>query len=148
LHLSRLPSDSAPSTIRYVPIEAVVLTDAELDHSLGLVLLREARQFPLYTTTAVRAILDDDSRILAVTRAFAEVRWTELELDRSVDLRHRDGAPSGLAVETFQVPAGPPRFAPDANIGHTVGLIVRESPSGRVCAFVPGCGEVTSTIRE
>jgi pyrroloquinoline quinone biosynthesis protein B len=131
-----------------VPLEAVVLTDAELDHSLGLVLLREARQLPLYTTMAVRTVVDDDSRILAVTRAFADVPWTELRLDTSIDLRHRDGALSGLSVRAFEVPAGPPRFAPDATAGHTVGLIVRESPGGRACAFVPGCGDVTRSIRE
>ena len=146
--LTRLPTNGAPSSIRHVPIEAVVLTDAEIDHSLGIVLLREAQQLPLYATTAVRTVLDNESRILAVTRAFADVPWTEMLLDAPISLRHRDGAPSGLSVEAFEVPAGPPRFAPDVPAGHTVGLAVRESASGRVCAFVPGCGDLTPALRE
>src|SRR5215470_8383563 len=38
--LARL-SLPVPASIRHVPVEGIVLTDAELDHTLGLVLLRE-----------------------------------------------------------------------------------------------------------
>jgi pyrroloquinoline quinone biosynthesis protein B len=146
--LSRLPSNGSPSAIRHVPIEAVLLTDAELDHSLGIVLLREARYLPVYATAATQAVLDRDSRILPVARAFAEMPWTELPLDSPVELRHRDGTASGLSVEAFAVPAGPPQFASTAMIGHTVGLQLRELPSGRVCIFVPGCGDLSSALLE
>ncbi|MDQ3426984.1 MAG: MBL fold metallo-hydrolase, partial [Gemmatimonadota bacterium] len=40
--LARLPARQSRG-IRQSPVEGVVLTDAELDHSLGIVLLREAR---------------------------------------------------------------------------------------------------------
>src|SRR5207247_10889879 len=60
---------ATPATIRHVPIEGVLLTDAELDHTLGLVLLREARHLPVFTTAAACAVLEHDSRILPVTRA-------------------------------------------------------------------------------
>lgn len=143
--LTRLPA-AEPSTPRHVPIEGVLLTDAELDHSLGLALLREARHLPLYTTSAVRAVLEHDSRILPVTRAFAEVPWTELTLDRPVVLRHRDGAASGMTVEAFAVPAGPPQFALNAPGGHTVGLFLRDLENGRACAFIPGCGDLDAAL--
>ena len=132
--------------MRHVPIEGVVLTDAEIDHSLGIVLLREAQYLPLYATAAVHAILEHDSRFLEVARAFADVPATELALDRPTELRHRDGTPSGLLVEAFAVPAGPPRFAPTAGTGHTVGLSLRDRTSGATCAFVPGCGELSSPV--
>jgi len=146
--LARLPRASTPSQVRHVPLEAVVLTDAEIDHSLGLVLLREARYLPLYSTAAVQSVLERDSRFLLVTRAFADVPWRELPLDRSVELAHRDGTSSGLSIEAFAVPADPPRFAAEAGVGHTVGLMVREARSGRVCAFVPGCGHLTTDLRQ
>jgi pyrroloquinoline quinone biosynthesis protein B len=132
--------------IRYVPIEGVVLTDAELDHSLGLALLREAQRLPLYATAAVRSILDHDSRILPVARAFAEVPCVDLPLDEPVEVQYRDGSPSGLVVEAFVVPGDPPRFAPSAPLGHTVGLQVRARASGATCAFVPGCGQLTAAL--
>jgi pyrroloquinoline quinone biosynthesis protein B len=143
--LRRLPVE-APSALRLVPIEGVLLTDAELDHSLGVVLLREARCLQLLTTAAIRSILELDSRILPLTRAFADVRITELPLDTAVPLRLANGSSSGLSVEAFSVPAGPPRFAIGAGEGHTVGLLVREQTTGRMCAFVPGCGDLTAPM--
>ena len=144
--LGRLPSVGPPAGIRHVPVEGVLLTDAELDHTLGVVLLREARHLPLYTTAAIGSILESDSRILPVTRAFAEVPLAVLPLDTPVELLHRDGSPSGLTVETFPVAAGPPRFAPGAAEGHTVGLFLRNQARGQVCAFVPGCGDLDSSL--
>jgi pyrroloquinoline quinone biosynthesis protein B len=131
-----------------VPVEGIVVTDAELDHTLGIVLLREARHLQVYTTAAVRAILERDSRILPVTQAFAEVEVTELPLDNRVCLRYRDGTSSGLSVQPFTVPAGPPRFARETVAGHTVGLILSDETTGGTCAFVPGCGDLDQALLE
>ena len=144
--IARLPSHDEVSSTRHVLIEGVLLTDAELDHSLGIVLLREGRHLPLFTTAAIQSILDHDSRILPVTRAFAEVPWTELPLDTRVELRLRDGNRSGLSVLAFEVPAGPPRFASATAPGHTVGLLIETDT--RTCAFVPGCGDLTPELLE
>jgi pyrroloquinoline quinone biosynthesis protein B len=143
--LARLPG--APGTgVRRTPAEGVVLTDAELDHSLGVVLLREARELSLYATPAVRDILERDSRVLPTTRAFASVRVTPLDCGRPVALRHHDDTPSGLTVEAFPVPSDPPRFASADGPGHTVGLLVRDAATGGSLAFVPGCGEIDDAV--
>ena len=81
-----------------------------------------------------------------MTRAFSEVPVTGLPLNRPVLLCYRDGSESGLAVEAFPVPAGPPRFATCEEEGHTVGFMLREEASGKVYAFVPGCGDLDSTL--
>lgn len=143
-----LNAEAAVSAVRHVPVEAVLVTDAEIDHTLGIVLLREARHLPVYATAAVQSILEHDSRFLAITRAFSEVPVTELPLDTGVPLTYRDGSPSGLLVTAFPVPAGPPRFASHEAPGHTVGFIVREQSSGAACAFVPGCGELDEALLE
>jgi pyrroloquinoline quinone biosynthesis protein B len=139
-------TEDIPSTIRHVPIEGVLLTDAEIDHTLGIVLLREGGQLPIYATRAVQSILDRDSRLLPMTRAFSDVSVTDLSLDTSVPLCYRDGSASGIAVEAFPVPAGPPRFATREDEGHTVGFMLREAASGKSCAFVPGCGDLDAAL--
>jgi pyrroloquinoline quinone biosynthesis protein B len=147
--LRRLPvndAPDAPDVVRQVPIEGILLTDAEVDHSFGIVLLREASFLPLYLTGAVRSVLEHDSRILAVAGAFASMPVTELPLRGSIELRYRDGTASGLSVETFAVPAGPPRFAEEAGAGHTVGLMIREHSRSAVCAYVPGCGDLDESL--
>jgi len=137
--LTRIPMGE-PSGVRHVPVEGVVLTDAELDHTLGVVLLREGRYLQVYATPAVQSVIEHDSSLLPVTRAFAEVRLQPLDLAGSTALVYRDGCPAGLTVTAFTVPADPPRFATHELSGHTVGLLLRDDATGGVCAFVPGCG--------
>ena len=134
--------------MRHAPVEGVVLTDAELDHTLGLVLLREARFLQVAATQSVRSILENDSALLRVTRAFAEVRTVDLPVGRAMPLDYRDGCPSGLSVTAFLVPAGPPRFATDGKAGHTIGLLIGDEATGGTCAFVPGCGELDESLVE
>ncbi|CAN5729479.1 pyrroloquinoline quinone biosynthesis protein PqqB [soil metagenome] len=143
--LARLPSGE-PAGMRHVPIEGVVLTDGELDHTLGVLLLREGRLLQIYATAAVRSIVEQDSRIVPVTRAFAEVRLEDLPIGAATPLTYRDGCPSGLTVTCFPVPAGPPRFAAGEHAGHTVGLLVHDAATGGVCAFVPGCGGLDEAL--
>jgi pyrroloquinoline quinone biosynthesis protein B len=135
-----------PAGLRHVPVEGIVITDAELDHTLGIVLLREARSLQLYLTGAVQSILQEDSRLLPVTRAFAEVNVTPLTLGKRTPLQYRDGKTCRLWVEPIEVPAGPPRFASTPAKGHTVGLIIGDEATGGRCAFVPGCGELSPSL--
>jgi pyrroloquinoline quinone biosynthesis protein B len=143
--LACLPG-TIPDGVRHVAVEGIVITDAELDHTVGIVLLREARRLQLYVTSAVLSILERDSRLLPVTQSFAEVTVTDMALGERVPLRYRDGQASGISVEPFGVPAGPPRFAPGARPGHTVGLILHDQSTAGSCAFVPGCGALDQTL--
>jgi len=137
-----------PAGVRHVPVEGIVTTDAELDHTLGIVLLREARHLQLLATAAVRRILEQDSRILPVTQAFARVDVTEIEIGRCTPLGYRNGDSSGISIEPFAVPAGAPRFVREGATGHTVGLILVDRETGGSCAYIPGCGELDGALLE
>jgi pyrroloquinoline quinone biosynthesis protein B len=139
--LDRLAAIPGPGVVRAVPIEGVLLTDAELDHSLGVTLLREARRLTVYATEAVEHILTDDSRILPTTRAFADVTVTRLPLGTAIPLAE------SLTVEAFVVPGDPPRFATRDATGHTVGLFFHDAATNGTVAFVPGCGAIDARVR-
>jgi pyrroloquinoline quinone biosynthesis protein B len=133
-------------SVRHVPIEAVVLTDAELDHSLGIVLLREAGVLAVYATDATMHILEHDSRILPTTRAFAKVSVAPLPIGQPIPLRDRTGAASGLTAEAFVVAGDSPRFASEELPGHTIGLTIRDAATGGSLAYVPGCGALDDVL--
>lgn len=135
-----------PAGVRHVPVEGVLITDAELDHTLGLTLLREAGLLQVYATRAVLEVLREDSRILPVTGAFADLRLTALELEHPTELRHRDGSPAGLTATAFAVPGDPPRFARRDLPGHTIGLLIHDRNTGGTLGFVPGCGELEAPL--
>jgi pyrroloquinoline quinone biosynthesis protein B len=135
-----------PAGLRHVPVSGVITTDAELDHTLGLALLREGRLIQLYATRAVLEVLQHDSRILPVTWAFARVMITELALERAEPLRYPDGGETGLTLTAFAVAGDPPRFARRDLPGHTVGLIIEDTATGGRLAFVPGCGALDDAL--
>lgn len=143
--LARLPLAPAEATRRN-PVEGIVLTDAELDHTLGVVLLREGRTLRVHATDAVLRTLDRDSRILPVTRAFARVDTVTLPLDRAVPLAYADGTSSGIDVLAFAVGGDAPRFASEERTGHTVGLVLRDAATGGSTVFVPGCGLLDTAV--
>jgi pyrroloquinoline quinone biosynthesis protein B len=132
--------------MRHTPVEGILATDAELDHTLGITLLREARSLRLYLMPAVRSILEQDSCILPVTRAFADLSIQDLTLDTPVPLCYRDGQASSISVEPFAVAADPPRFASTTAEGHTVGFVMVDQSTGGSCAFVPGCGALDQRL--
>lgn len=144
--IATLPT-ARSTEVRHVPIEGIALTDAELDHTLGIELLREGRALHLYATPAVLGILERDSRVLPVTRAFACVDVTVVEPGGvPAPLRYRDGTPSGLSIDAIEVAGDPPRFASTNEPGHTVGLVVHDGATGGTCAFVPGCGALDHAL--
>jgi pyrroloquinoline quinone biosynthesis protein B len=137
--LAQLPRAEVAG-VRHVPVEGIVLTDAELDHTLGVTLLREGRQLQIIATPAVIRTIAEDSRVLPVTQAFAVVETVEITLGEATPLDYRDGTPSGLTIEMKAVRGDPPRFARKEEVGHTVAAFITDSASGKSCAFVPGCG--------
>jgi pyrroloquinoline quinone biosynthesis protein B len=145
--LEWLPRVTVPG-VRHVPVEGIVLTDAELDHTLGVTLLREGRQLQIVATPAVVRTIAEDSRVLPVTQAFAEVQTVEVALGETTPLEYRDGTPSGLTIEMKAVRGDPPRFARREEVGHTVAAFITDGTSGKTCAFVPGCGGLGPKLLE
>jgi pyrroloquinoline quinone biosynthesis protein B len=144
VQLDRLSEESLPVT-RAAPFECIVFTDAELDHTLGLPIVREGRRLRIVATPAVESVLERDSRLLALARAFADVTVDPLPLDAPLPLLSVDAEPLGLTVEAFAVSGHAPRFASDSTDGHTVGLMIRDGHGG-ACAYVPGCGDITPAV--
>jgi pyrroloquinoline quinone biosynthesis protein B len=62
--------------LRGSPVASVVLTCAEADQVLGLLLLREMQPFVVYATPSVREILEDDNSLFQVLhRSPEQVEW-------------------------------------------------------------------------
>src|SRR5215469_3129778 len=91
-----------PSTgkIRNSPIEAVLLTNADLDHTRGLVLLREGEKLRIHATEAVRRSLSEGILLASTLDSFCGAEWIEPPTKPEA-LLHRDGSTSGLTYEAI-----------------------------------------------
>ena len=128
-----------PGGVRDSPIAAVVLTDAEIDHTIGLMLLREASsRIPVYAPAGVAALLSDQWPLLGVLAAYAGVDARPLPEGDAVTLRDVAGRDLGLQCTAIAVARRPPRYARDAAAAtFDVGLRLEDRRSGgalRVCS--------------
>jgi pyrroloquinoline quinone biosynthesis protein B len=145
-----------PRAPRHSPIAAIVLTNGDLDHTLGLLSLRESYPLVVYATERVRRGFTEDNVLYRTLLRFPEqVTWRPLKLGREEALAGADGRPSGLAVEAVAAPGKapihlelgrPPRSAPDPE--DNIGLRIRETATGRRLAYFPAVGGVTPAVTE
>src|SRR5262249_19673751 len=95
--------------IRGTGVEGVLLTHADLDHTLGLFLLREGEPLVVHATAAVRTALHDGQALASVLDHYCGIHWREPAPELS-SLRYADGTDSGLTYAAFPVPGKAPRY--------------------------------------
>ena len=137
-----------PRGPRHTPIEGILLTNGDLDHTLGLLSLRESQPVVVHATEAVRrGFVESNVLYRTLQRVPGQVTWRTLPLSGEIELERRDGGSSGLFVEAFAVPGKLP--VPLEGLGSeralvylsTLGLLTGEtlSAAGRAdCLFFDG----------
>jgi pyrroloquinoline quinone biosynthesis protein B len=131
-----------PREDRTTPLDAVLLTDAELDHTLGLLLLREARALRLYATQAVHQTLCDGSGLLRTLERYCPVQWTTVVPGTAMPLAE------GLSCQAFDVPTTKrARFGPGVDRGRVVGYRLTDERSGGTLVYLPGVQALTPGLR-
>ena len=132
-----------PRGVRDSPLQAVLLTDAELDHTLGLLLLREAGDLEVHATAAVHETLCTGTSLLRTLGAYARVEWRSVSTGTEVSLA------DGLSYRAFNVPTNKrARFGTEeGEEGAVVGYRITEGHTGRVLVYIPGAQELTASVR-
>jgi pyrroloquinoline quinone biosynthesis protein B len=141
--LETLPAERGTG-VRAAPVAAVLLTDAEIDHTAGLLLLRESSSpVTVYGSEAVRRALTEGFPVLPVLGHFAGAEWRTLEAG---------GPPlplegSSLEVQAFAAGGDAPRYldGTDAEVEAT-GLTFRDRVTGGVLVYVPGLARLDEAI--
>jgi pyrroloquinoline quinone biosynthesis protein B len=87
---------------RATPIRAVVLTNGDLDHVLGLFSLRESSPLEIFATDTVRRGLERNAMLRTLQRFDGQLTWRRLELDRKIDV-------FGMTLTPFTLPGKAPK---------------------------------------
>lgn len=139
------------SDVRHTPIQGIVLSDAELDHTLGLLSLREARQLRIYTTKWIYTALTEWNPILRTLSTYCKVEWQPMGLQEVVPLYQVDGVDSGLRCQAFStytskmvLYAADPTAYPEA----TVGYRIIDARTGRSIVYLPAVQELHEAVRD
>lgn len=142
--LARLSTDRA-NGLRRTPVAGVLLTDAEIDHTAGLLLLRES-SVPLhvYSTEDVREALTEHYPVLPMLDRYCGVTWTRIEPAGPIAL---DG--SSLEVEAFATGGDPPLYVGgDGERPTSIGYTIVDRDSGKVLSYAPALAALEGVIAE
>lgn len=128
--------------LRGSPIDAVVLTGAEIDQIAGLLSLRESSAFTLYATPASHAAVAANAMYGAMA----------MMARRAVNPGERFMLTGGIEATLFMVPGKLPLYlegqAPELDTESAANVGVELQREGACMVFVPGTAAVTPAMRE
>lgn len=133
--------------LRDTAIAAVVLVDAQVDHTTGLYMLRERSQaLPLWCTAPVAQDLRQGNPIFGVLAHFCGVDAHEIPLDgRSFEIPAVPGVRLlAVPLSSKAPPYSPHREAPEP--GDNIAVLIEHA--GRRVFYAPGLGEITPSLFE
>ncbi len=119
------------SDVRQSPIAGAVLANADIDHVLGLLLLRELQPLRVYATESVRRIVSEDNSMFAMLRRVpGQVAWTGFAPRVPFRLLDASGTDSGLSCRALSLGAHYPAYVSPQRQGEldsgeaSLGLII------------------------
>lgn len=129
-------------------IQAVILIDSQIDHSTGLLTLREGDCLALYTTAAVYEDLTTSFPLVCVLDHYCGSVWHEIPIDGAGFTVAQAPGIEFLAVplSSKAPPYSPHRDNPRS--GETIGLFIRDQDTGGSVFYAPGVGRVEPQLKE
>ncbi|GLY65531.1 pyrroloquinoline quinone biosynthesis protein PqqB [Amycolatopsis taiwanensis] len=118
---------------RDTPVAGVLLSDAEFDHTIGLLILREGSPLTVYGTAPVLGTLANDFPVRDLLADYAALSWHEIESGVGFDLDGR------LRVTAFPTGRKPPRYVrePKAFDDWEVAYHLRDTVTGGTAVYAP-----------
>lgn len=135
--------------LRDTGIASIVLMDAQIDHTTGLLMLREHSQpLKLFCTQPVREDLSTGNALFKVLEHYCSIDWheipvkaDELDIDAAPDILFKP-----LPLTSNAPPYSPHRDKPVA--GDTIGMLMTDRKSGKSLFYAPGLGEMETHVWE
>jgi pyrroloquinoline quinone biosynthesis protein B len=146
--LETCPSLQPARAVRDTAIAAVLIVDAQIDHSTGLMTLREhTRRLPVYCTPSVHSDLTTGYPLLTVLEHYCGVDWRPIDAIGGVPIEVPEL--TGIVIQPIPLPSEAPPYSPRRHRpaeDDTIGLVFIDTASGRRCLYAPGIGEWTDRV--
>jgi len=125
-------------TIRGSAIDAVVLTDGEMDHIVGLLSLREQSNLQIVCTKSVRRLLTHDFPLLKALENYCSIHYFTFPFQTS-----------SLAISAFNVSGRNPRYARvQAKKDSVVGIQMTSARTKKRLVYLPCMPAVTDGVKQ
>ena len=138
--------------VRQSPIAGVVLANAELDHVLGSLLLRELQPLRIHATASVSRILREHNSMFGMLqRVPNQTVWADFDPGKEFDLCDPQGNPSGLSCRPLSLGTHYPAYVTadqqsESKPGEaSLGLIIKANSGARL-AFMPAVPDLDDSL--
>ena len=134
--------------IRDTAIRSVVLMDAQIDHTTGLLMLREGRPLEIYCTDMVREDLSTGNPLFKILGHYCGVNWHEVPTERGNSfpvIGAEELTFTAVPSKSNAPPYSPHRDNPLE--GDNIGMRIADPRSGKVLFYAPGLGEIEPHLK-
>ena len=149
VQLESFPSLQPSREIRDTAICSIILVDAQIDHTTGLLMLREhIKPWDIYCTAAVKEDMTTGFPIFNILSHFRGVNWHEIKTDES---SFTIPGIDGLIFTAVPLKSEAPPYSPHRHNtvpGDNIGVRIEDTVSGKSLFYAPGLGEITPNIHD
>jgi pyrroloquinoline quinone biosynthesis protein B len=146
--LKSFPALQPARAIRDTAIVAVVLIDSQIDHTTGLLMLREGKPLQIYCTDMAREDLTTGNPLFNILGHYCGVDWHDIPVERGSEFSIA-GA-EGLKFSPVALKSKAPPYSPhrnDPHEGDNIGMQITDLKSGRSLFYAPGLGEIEPHLK-
>ena len=145
--LQAFPEAQPARAIRDTALLGIVLTDSQVDHTTGLLMLREGSPLKVYCTDSVHDDLSTANPLFGILGHYCGVEWRQIHV-RDTASFHVEGA-DGLSLRAVPLLSKAPPYSThrhDPHEGDTLGVEVTDAKTGRTLFYAPGLGRIESHL--
>lgn len=146
--IQELPALQPGRALRDTGIAGIVLVDAQIDHTTGLLSLREGDPVRLYCTELVYEDLTTGYPVINLLGYYGGVNWQEVAIDGK---GFSVPGVADLTITAVPLASDAPPYSPrrgQAQPGDNIGLRVEDSRTGGRLFYAPGLGETGPKVEE
>lgn len=143
LHPRKIPRDSG--------IAGVLLVDAQIDHTTGLLSLREGCPFDVWCTPNVHQDLSSGFPLFTMLEHWGGLNWQPIAIDDAhLEATFEIPACPGLVFTAVALTSNAPPYSPRRGAptpGDNIGLLVEDCTRGTRLFYGPGLGRLDDRVR-
>ncbi|MGQ9426769.1 pyrroloquinoline quinone biosynthesis protein PqqB [Gilvimarinus sp. F26214L] len=147
--LAAFPALQPARAVRDTGIKAIVFFDSQIDHTTGLLMLREGCPHQVYCTDPVYQDLTTGFPIFTLLEHWnGGINRHPIPLEG--EAFNIEGV-EGLSFTALPVDGKAPPYSPhrhEAHRGDNIGMMIRDKRSGKQVFYAPGLGHISDSTRE
>lgn len=140
--LEAFPAIQPKEGVRDTGIKAILLIDSQIDHTTGMLMLREGKPLEVYCTDMVKQDLTTGFPLFTMLKDYCTVNHHDIPVDGS---SFTIPAIEELRFYTQALKSKAPPYSPhryDPHEGDNIGVIIEQISTGKKVFYSPGLGEI------